>query len=238
MAKKSAVNRNEMVKRLVKQYAAKRLALTAIANDEDPAAGRAFRRSAAAGQAAAQFVQDPHPQPLRGHRTSARLLSQASHVAHRAAGSRLARPDPRASSSRAGRGSNGSQRPHRRYDARIRNAAMRGRGKVLTPASKLREHVLDVLRDEGLHPRLLASCKNTANFRSFRDRAEVFRQQPVIVEIARVSKAGPARLFVDQGPQADQERPGDLDPVDAKGVMSDSAARDANVGGEVLCRVY
>jgi small subunit ribosomal protein S14 len=35
MAKKSAVNRNEMVKRLVKQYASKRDALMAIANDED-----------------------------------------------------------------------------------------------------------------------------------------------------------------------------------------------------------
>src|ERR1700712_2319372 len=34
MAKKSAVNRNEMVKRLVKQYAGKREALTAIANDD------------------------------------------------------------------------------------------------------------------------------------------------------------------------------------------------------------
>ncbi len=34
MAKKSAVNRNNMVKRLVKQYAAKREALKAIANDE------------------------------------------------------------------------------------------------------------------------------------------------------------------------------------------------------------
>ena len=34
MAKKSTVNRNEMVKRLVKQYAAKREALKAIANDE------------------------------------------------------------------------------------------------------------------------------------------------------------------------------------------------------------
>src|SRR5690242_12854422 len=34
MAKKSAVNRNNMVKRLVKQYAAKRDALKAIANDE------------------------------------------------------------------------------------------------------------------------------------------------------------------------------------------------------------
>lgn len=34
MAKKSAVNRNERVKKLVKQYAAKRAALKAIANDE------------------------------------------------------------------------------------------------------------------------------------------------------------------------------------------------------------
>lgn len=34
MAKKSAVNRNNMVKRLVKQYAAKRDALKAIANDD------------------------------------------------------------------------------------------------------------------------------------------------------------------------------------------------------------
>ena len=34
MAKKSTVNRNEHVKRLVKQYAAKREALKAIANDE------------------------------------------------------------------------------------------------------------------------------------------------------------------------------------------------------------
>jgi small subunit ribosomal protein S14 len=35
MAKKSAVNRNEMVRRLVKAKAAKRAALKAIANDEN-----------------------------------------------------------------------------------------------------------------------------------------------------------------------------------------------------------
>jgi small subunit ribosomal protein S14 len=34
MAKKSAVNRNNMVKRLVKQYASKRDALKAVANDD------------------------------------------------------------------------------------------------------------------------------------------------------------------------------------------------------------
>ena len=35
MAKKSTVNRNDMVKRLVKQYASKREALKAIANDQN-----------------------------------------------------------------------------------------------------------------------------------------------------------------------------------------------------------
>ncbi len=33
--------------------------------------------------------------------------------------------------------------------ARIKNAAMRKRSKVLTPASKMRERVLDVLQSEG-----------------------------------------------------------------------------------------
>ena len=42
MAKKSAVNRNEMVKQLVKQYAAKRDALKAIANDESLPAEERF----------------------------------------------------------------------------------------------------------------------------------------------------------------------------------------------------
>ena len=59
MAKKSAVNRNEMVKRLVKQYAAKRNALKAIANDENLSARRALRGAAEAGGAAAQLVARP-----------------------------------------------------------------------------------------------------------------------------------------------------------------------------------
>ena len=61
---------------------------------------------------------------------------------------------------------------------------------------------------------------------------------PVIVEISRVSKPG-RRVYSSIK---------DLKPVKnglgisilstPKGVMSDTSARDANVGGEVLCRVY
>jgi small subunit ribosomal protein S8 len=121
--------------------------------------------------------------------------------------------------------------------ARIKNAAMRGRGKVLTPASKLRERVLDVLRDEG-YIRGYALVQNPGEFPQFEIELKYFDNEPVIVEIARVSKPG-RRVYSSIK---------DLKPIKnglgisilstPKGVMSDTAARDANVGGEVLCRVY
>jgi small subunit ribosomal protein S8 len=121
--------------------------------------------------------------------------------------------------------------------ARIKNAAMRRRGKVLTPASKMRERVLDVLRDEG-YIRGYALVQNPGEFPQFEIELKYFDGEPVIAEIARVSKPG-RRVYSSIK---------DLKPIKnglgisilstPKGVMSDSAARDANVGGEVLCRVY
>lgn len=121
--------------------------------------------------------------------------------------------------------------------ARIKNAAMRRRGKVLSPASKMRERVLDVLRDEG-YIRGYALVHNPGEFPQFEIELKYFDGEPVIVEIARVSKPG-RRVYSSIK---------DLKPIKnglgisilstPKGVMSDSAARDANVGGEVLCRVY
>jgi small subunit ribosomal protein S8 len=121
--------------------------------------------------------------------------------------------------------------------ARIRNAAMRKRGKVSTPASKLRQHVLDVLRDEG-YIRGYTVTQKPGEFPEFEIELKYFDDQPVIAEIARVSKPG-RRVYSSIK---------DLKPVKnglgisilstPKGVMSDAAARDANVGGEVLLRVY
>ena len=121
--------------------------------------------------------------------------------------------------------------------ARIKNAAMRKRGKVVTPASKLRQHVLDVLADEG-YIRGYTLVEKPGEFPQFEIELKYFDGEPVIVEIARVSKPG-RRVY---------SRIKELPRVYAglgisilstpKGVMSDNAARDANVGGEVLCRVY
>ena len=121
--------------------------------------------------------------------------------------------------------------------ARIKNAAMRKRGKVSTPASKLRARVLDVLADEG-YIRGYSLVEKPGAFPEFEIELKYFDGQPVIAEIARVSKPG-RRVYSSIK---------DLKPIKnglgisilstPKGVMSDNAARDANVGGEVLCRVF
>ena len=121
--------------------------------------------------------------------------------------------------------------------ARIKNAAQRKRSKVSTPASKLRARVLDVLADEG-YIRGYSLVEKPGAFPEFEIELKYFDGEPVIAEISRVSKPG-RRVY---------SAIGDLKPVKnglgisvlstSKGVMSDTAARDANVGGEVLLRVY
>ncbi len=121
--------------------------------------------------------------------------------------------------------------------ARIRNAAERRRSKVSTPASKMRQRVLEVLQAEG-YIRGFELVQKPGAFPEFEVELKYFDGEPVIVEISRVSKPG-RRVY---------SAIGDLKPVKnglgisilstPKGVMSDTAARDANVGGEVLCQVY
>jgi small subunit ribosomal protein S8 len=120
---------------------------------------------------------------------------------------------------------------------RIRNAQMRRKSKVQTPGSRLRAHVLDVLQSEG-YIRGYSRSDSADGFPQFEIELKYYDGAPVIAEISRVSKPG-RRVYSSIG---------DLKPVKnglgisilstSKGVMSDTAARDANVGGEVLCRVY
>jgi small subunit ribosomal protein S8 len=121
--------------------------------------------------------------------------------------------------------------------ARIKNAAMRKRSKVSTPASKMRGRVLDVLQSEG-YIRGYALVDEPGKHPEFEIELKYFDGEPVIAEISRVSKPG-RRVYSSIK---------DLKPIKnglgisilstPKGVMSDASARDQNVGGEVLCRVY
>ena len=120
---------------------------------------------------------------------------------------------------------------------RIRNAQMRRHSTMSVPASKLRGWVLDVLADEG-YIRGYSRVEKDGEKPIFEVELKYFDGAPVISKISRVSKPG-RRVYSSVA---------DLQPVrnglgisivsTPKGVMSDAAARENNVGGEILCQVY
>ncbi len=119
---------------------------------------------------------------------------------------------------------------------RIRNAQMRKMTKVVTPASKLRERVLDVLIDEG-YIRGYATVEKDGH-KNIEIELKYYEGSPVISEIKRVSKPG-RRVYssVNDIPLV-RNGLGISILSTSMGVMSDNAARNKNVGGEVLCRVF
>jgi small subunit ribosomal protein S8 len=121
--------------------------------------------------------------------------------------------------------------------ARIHNAQMRNKSKVSSPASRLRVSVLDVLKSEG-YIRGYASVEHANGFNELEIELKYFDGAPVIREIARVSKPG-RRVYasVRNLPRINNGL-GVAIVSTPKGVMADHAARDANVGGEILCTVF
>ena len=119
---------------------------------------------------------------------------------------------------------------------RIRNAQMRNKSKVSSPSSKLRESVLEVLKSEGYIRGYTVTEKDG---RSELDiELKYFDGEPVIREIERVSKPG-RRVYtsVKNLPRINNGL-GVAVVSTPKGVMADHAARDANVGGEILFTVF
>ena len=120
---------------------------------------------------------------------------------------------------------------------RIRNAQMRGKSTVSTPASKLRAGVLDVLADEG-YIRGYEKTTSTDGHGAIEISLKYFDGVPVIKELKRVSKPGRrVYLGVKDIPQVRQGLGVSIVST-PQGVMSDANARAKNVGGEVLCTVF
>ena len=120
---------------------------------------------------------------------------------------------------------------------RIRNAQMRKKSKVSMPASGLRQRVLDVLQAEGY-----IRGYSTVEYDGGRSELEIelkyYDGEPVIREIERVSKPG-RRVYasVKNLPRIGNGL-GIAVLSTPKGVMADHDARDANVGGEIICTVF
>ena len=119
---------------------------------------------------------------------------------------------------------------------RIRNALMRRRTIVVTPASKLRQRVLDVLLEEG-YIRGYTETEDTDGFKQFEIELKYYEGAPVISEIKRVSKPGRREYSKARDLPLVQNGLGIAIVSTPKGVMSDAAARAQNVGGEILCHI-
>jgi small subunit ribosomal protein S8 len=121
--------------------------------------------------------------------------------------------------------------------ARIRNGQQAHKDSVQSPASKIRANVLEVLQREG-YIRGFSHDQPGPGIAELKIELKYLDGEPVIREITRVSKPG-RRVY---------SRVVDLPRVynglgisilsTPRGVMSDNEARAANVGGEILCRVF
>jgi len=120
---------------------------------------------------------------------------------------------------------------------RIRNAQMRRKTKVISPTSKLRGWVLDVLAEEG-YIRGYARVDYDGGKSEFEIELKYHNGEPVIREIKRVSTPG-RRVY-----SAVRDLPTVANGLGVsilstpKGVMSDARARQENVGGEILCNIF
>jgi small subunit ribosomal protein S8 len=123
---------------------------------------------------------------------------------------------------------------------RIRNGQQARKDSVLSPASKLRARVLDVLQREGYIRGYQEAPGGDGSgvHKNLRIELKYFEGQPAIQHVSRVSKPG-RRVY-----SGAQELPkirnglGITIVSTPKGVLSDAEARAQNVGGEVLAEVF
>jgi len=121
--------------------------------------------------------------------------------------------------------------------SRIRNGQIRGKAKVVSPNSRLRTRLLDVLQSEGFI-RGYAEVEFKDGLKQLEIELKYHEGRPVIRELKRVST--PGRRVYASVKQLKPHRQGlGVSIVSTpQGVMTDTAAREKNVGGEVICQVF
>lgn len=120
---------------------------------------------------------------------------------------------------------------------RIRNGQSARKSNVVSPASRMRENVLGVLKREG-YIRDYSRHEVRTGVAEIKIELKYHQGAPAIKEIARVSKPG-RRVY--SGIKDLPRVYGGLGIAilsTPQGLLSDSEARAANVGGEVVCRVF
>jgi small subunit ribosomal protein S8 len=121
--------------------------------------------------------------------------------------------------------------------ARIRNGQLRGVAKIKSPNSRLRTRLLDVLQTEGFI-RGYAEVEHKGGRRELEIELKYHEGRPVIRELKRISTPG-RRVYTSVKDLKPHRNGLGLSIVSTpQGVMTDTSAREKNVGGEVLCQVF
>ena len=121
--------------------------------------------------------------------------------------------------------------------SRIRNGQMRSLNSVDIPSSSFRQNILKILKDEGYISDYYIE-KSEKNKISLKINLKYYEGDPVIKEIKRISK--PGRRVYSRANSIPRVMNGlGLAILSTpKGVMSDTEAKENNVGGEIICRVF
>ena len=120
---------------------------------------------------------------------------------------------------------------------RIRNGQTTNKKIVDAPASRFRKNVLEVLKREGFI-RNYEEKETKPGINFFEIELKYYNGKPVITEIKRVSKPGRRVYSSIKNLQKTYNGLGISILSTPRGVMSDNEAREANVGGEILCTIY
>ena len=121
--------------------------------------------------------------------------------------------------------------------SRIRNAQLRKKKTVSSPLSKMRESILEVLKNEG-YIRGFARTRHSSGREELDIELKYDDSGPVISNITRISKPG-RRVYsgVERIPFVHNGLGISIIST-SQGVMSDTDAREKKIGGEIICRVF
>jgi small subunit ribosomal protein S8 len=121
--------------------------------------------------------------------------------------------------------------------SRIRNGQLRGKAKITSPNSRLRVRLLDVLQTEGFI-RGYAEVEFKDGLKQLEIELKYHEGRPVIRELKRVSTPG-RRVYASVKELKPHRQGLGVSIVSTpQGVMTDTSAREKNVGGEVICQVF
>ena len=120
---------------------------------------------------------------------------------------------------------------------RIKNAHQRNKAVVRSPVTKIKKQILTILEKEGFIRGHSESTLDDGKI-EFNIELKYDRGSPAITEIKRVSKPGRRVYSSVRGLPYFYDGMGISIVSTPQGLMSDSEAREKNVGGEILCKVF